>query len=108
MDMRDIFKIDGIYKLESESKVLMQMRFEVLPVDPSDILEILQFKLDYFIEKIKNGYIQTLMPDYNISGYQIDFHFFKEVSVGVDKYLREKAHEIRDKEISMTVSVAFE
>ncbi|CZQ93913.1 hypothetical protein [Trichococcus ilyis] len=108
MDMHDTFNIDGIYKLESESKVLLQMRFEEFQGASSDIFEILQFKLDYYIERIVNGDIQSLMPNYHINGYQIDFHFFKEIPAGVDKYLREKADEVRDKQISMTVSVAFE
>ena len=108
MDMRDILVIDGVYKLELESLILMQIRSEKLNVSPSDILEVIQLKLEYYIERIMNGDIKALMPDYNFSGYQIDVHFFKEVPADVDKYLREIADEVRDKDISMTVSVAFE
>lgn len=108
MDMLDIFKIDGMYKLESKSLILLQLRSEKLNVSPSDILEVIQLKLEYYIERIMNGDIQALMPDYNFSGYQIDVHFFKKVPADVDKFLRQIADEVRDKDISMTVSVAFE
>lgn len=107
MDLKEILRIDGIYKLELTSEIMMQLRAEKLSVDPNDILEAIKLKLDYYIERVLNGDIQAFMPELQFDGYQIEVHFNKKVPDAVDEYLRKKADQVRDKDIRISLSVSL-